>query len=194
MKGWPYTDILEELNRRPSMSAAELGALIVDKYAASYVSTTRRPPNVTQSAIDLSKMGEAAVLIRGFSRALPRSILDDLYLKEAFGRAKEYAASQGFAFEDPEYVDLVSFLQALLTELPGPYCTVTALKAGQKLLDWLLSAQSPIIKNAITGDFENKAHGISIYVPSNPPSPPTRPGLQNSRLVQSAKHDQQPPS
>ena len=171
MKGWPYTEILDELNRRPSMNAAELGVLVVDKYAASYVSTTRRPPNVTQSAIDLSKMGEAALLIRGFSRALAKEYSDDLYLENAFGRAQKSAASEGFSFEDPEYVDLVSFLQALLTSYKGPTAQSSALKAGQKLLDWLLSAQSPIIRNVVTGDFENKAHGISIYVPSNWPSP-----------------------
>jgi hypothetical protein len=171
MRGWPYTDILAELNQRPTMSAAELGALVVDKYAASYASTTRKPPSVTQSAIDLSKMGEAALLIRRFSRALGKEYFDDLYLKEAYRDAKEYAVGQGYAFEDPEYVDLVSFLKAILSGYRGTGAQPGSLKAGQQLLDWLQSAQSPIIRNTVTGSFKDKAYGISIYVPATQPSP-----------------------
>ena len=171
MRGWPYTEILEELNRRPAMSATELGALIVDKYAESYVSTTRKPPSVTQSAIDLSKMGDAALLIKSFGRALGKDYFDDLYLKEAYRDAKEFAASQGYAFEDPEYVDLVSFLRAILTGYRGTGTQPDTLQAAKQLLDWLLSANSPIIKSVVTGDFKDKAHGISIYVPGAQPSP-----------------------
>ena len=39
------------------------------------------------------------------------------------------------------------------------------------MLDWLLSPQSPIIKNAAIGSFKDTAYGISIYVPMTQPSP-----------------------
>ena len=88
LRGWPYTEILQELNLRPTSDSAELAALIVDKYAESYVSTSRKIPNITQSAIDLSKMGEAALLIKDFSQALAKDFFDDLYLKDTTATPK----------------------------------------------------------------------------------------------------------
>ena len=170
MHGWPYTEILEKLNLRPTMDASELGALIVEQFAESYVATKRTPPSVTQSAINLSKLGDAGLLIRSFSRALAKDF-DDVYLKEVYRDAKEYAADQGYAFEDPEYIDLISFLRAMLTGYKGTGAQPRTLAAAQKLLDWLVSDQSPIIKSLVTGKFENKAHGISIYVPTGTRSP-----------------------
>lgn len=171
MQGWPYTAILADLDRQPTLSPAQLGALIVDRFAESYVSPTRRTPNVTQSAIDLSKMGEAALLIRSFGRALAKDYHADVYLKSAYVDAREYAADQHYAFDVPEYLDLVSFVRAILDGYQGTATRSATLKAGKKLLDWLQSPDSPVIKNAVTGDFVDKAYGISIYVPDNEPSP-----------------------
>jgi hypothetical protein len=171
MRGWPYTEILEQLNGQPTMTPAELGALIVDAYAKSYVSSTRRESDVTQSAIDLSKMGEAALLIRRFARALGREFFDDLYLKDAFRDAREYAASEGYAFEDPEYIDLVGFLQAIVKGYRGDAAQSSTLQSAQALIDWLKSAESPIISNVAIGSFKDKVYGVSIYVPSSQPSP-----------------------
>ena len=173
LRGWPYTEILQELNLRPTSTSAELAALIVDKYAESYVSTSRKIPNITQSAIDLSKMGEAALLIKDFSEALARDFfdVDDLYLKDTYRDAQAFATDRNYAFDDPEYLDLISFLQALLKGYKGRGDQPDTLKAGQNLLDWLLSPQSPIIKNAAIGSFKDRAYGISIYVPMTQPSP-----------------------
>ena len=60
---------------------------------------------------------DRGLLIRSFSRALAKDF-DDVYLKEVYRDAKEYAADQGYAFEDPEYIDLISF--CLLYTYPSP--------------------------------------------------------------------------
>jgi hypothetical protein len=57
MNGWPYHKILTDLNDRPTMSPQELSTIIVDRFVESYVNDSRRRPDVTQSAIDLSRYG-----------------------------------------------------------------------------------------------------------------------------------------
>jgi len=37
--------------------------------------------------------------------------------------------------------------------------------------DWLQSDNSPVIRNAVSGKFAGKAHGVSIYIPREQPSP-----------------------
>ena len=62
--GWPYTEILSELTGRPSMTAAELGSIIVDEYYASYGN------DYTMAALDLSKMDGLASSVNGLAHSL----------------------------------------------------------------------------------------------------------------------------
>ncbi|HSN77273.1 MAG TPA: clostripain-related cysteine peptidase [Anaerolineae bacterium] len=171
MHGWPYDKILAELAARPTLSPHELSTLIVDRFVESYVSDSRRRPDVTQSAIDLSRLGEAADLIQSFARSLGKEFSDDLFLEKAYKDARDKAPRDGYAFEDPEYVDLVSLLDAMIKGYRGDHSASRTVEAATALQDWLLSGNSPVIRNAVSGKFDGKAHGVSIYTPRDLPSP-----------------------
>jgi hypothetical protein len=171
MHGWPYNTILADLSARPTMSPQDLSTIIVDRFVESYVADSRRRPDVTQSAIDLSRLGEAADLIQSFARSLGKEFSDDLFLEKAYKDARDKAQRDGYAFEDPEYVDLVSLLDAMIKGYRGDRSTSKAVEAAAALQDWLLSGNSPVIRNAVAGKFDGKAHGISIYTPRDLPSP-----------------------
>jgi len=171
MRGWPYNAILADLAARPTMDARDLATLIVDRYIESYTSDSRRLPDVTQSAIDLSRLGEAAAVIQPLANALGKEYKEDLFLEKAYRDARDKAQRDGYAFDDPEYIDLVSLLDAMLKGYRGDASASKAIEAAARLQDWLKSANSPIIRNATAGKFDGKAHGISIYVPRDQPSP-----------------------
>ena len=65
--GWPYTAILQKLVHEPDMTAADLGAHIVDAYIESYASTGY---TVTQAAVDLSKVEQVVDAMDGLADAL----------------------------------------------------------------------------------------------------------------------------
>ena len=175
MHGWPYNTILADLNARPSMSPQELSTIIVDRFVESYLADSRRQPDVTQSAIDLSRLGEAADLVQPFARALAKEYADNIFLEKAYANARDNAQRNGYAFEDAklEYLDLISFLDALIQGYRSEGGASKAIEAATGLRDWLLSDHSPVIHNAVSGKFEGKVHGISIYVPDakDGPSP-----------------------
>lgn len=170
MHGWPYDTILAELAARPAMDAKELSTLIVDKFVQSYLERERTVPDVTQSAVDLSRLGEAADLIQAFARSLGKEF-KDVFLETAYKKARDSASRDGYAFEDPEYVDLVSLLDAMIRGYRGDASASKAIQDAAALQDWLLSERSPVIHNAASGKFDGKAHGVSIYVPRDLPSP-----------------------
>ncbi len=171
MRGWPYNTILADLTARPTMEARELATLIVDRYVESYTSDSRRQPDVTQSAIDLSRLGEAAAVIQPLASALGKEYKDDLFLEKAYRDARDKAQRDGYAFDDPEYIDLVSLLDAMIKGYRGDAGASKAIEVAARLQDWLKSDNSPILRNATAGKFDGKAHGISIYVPRDQPSP-----------------------
>jgi hypothetical protein len=171
LKGWPYDTILADLAARPTMEARELSTLIVDRFVESYVADTRRQPDVTQSAIDLSRLGEAAGLLKAFASSLGKEFRDDGALERAYKDARDKAPRDGYAFEDPEYVDLVSLLDAMIQGYRGDRSASKTIEAAAALQAWLQSDRSPVLRNSVTGKFDGKAHGISIYTPRDLPSP-----------------------
>ena len=171
LRGWPYDTILADLAVQPAMTPSELAALIVDRYIESYAKDGRQQQDITQSAIDLSRLGEAAELVQPLASALAKEYREDLFLEKAYRDARDKAQRDGYAFEDPEYVDLVSLLDAILSGYRGDQAASKAIEAAARLQDWLRSGNSPVIRNATAGKFDGKAHGVSIYVPRDLPSP-----------------------
>jgi len=110
MAGWPYTSILSALTASPQMTPQELSELIVREYVRSYRPTTRRVPEVTQSAIDLRQMEPLADKVRGFVDAVLAGFAEDVFLEVALNRAKQDA----FRFDDPDYLDLRDFMEVFL--------------------------------------------------------------------------------
>jgi hypothetical protein len=62
--GWPYTPVMADLVANPSMSAAQLGTVIVDRYYQSYDNSE------TQAATDLTQMDALAAEIDSLAQTL----------------------------------------------------------------------------------------------------------------------------
>ena len=86
MHGWPYDTILAELTARPIDGAR--GAGRADRRPLRRILrrlTAAGEPDVTQSAIDLSRLGEAADLVHAFARSAGQGVCQrDLFLKKAY--------------------------------------------------------------------------------------------------------------
>jgi hypothetical protein len=67
--GWPWATILADLVTRPGMSTVELGAVVVRRYLEAYEGTGHE---VTQSAIDLGKLGEVVGAVDELARLRAR--------------------------------------------------------------------------------------------------------------------------
>jgi len=67
--GWPYDRVLGRLTVNPQMSTADLAAHIVNDYIRSYVQRGFTG-DVTQTAIDASRVGELALVVNDFAECL----------------------------------------------------------------------------------------------------------------------------
>jgi hypothetical protein len=166
MDGWPYAAIVEKLNANSGMGARELGKLIVDEYAGYYASKDK----ITQSAIDLTKMDEAARRVGVFANAMRIAYPSDAALRTAYNDVGLAARRpwNRFRGDDPEYVDLTTVARGMFKLYNGDFEQVTT--SGEELMAWLESDDGPIINSAATGRYA-KAKGISIYLPRKETSP-----------------------
>ena len=162
MAGWPYTPILSALTARPQMTPQELSELIVQEYARSYRPSTRRVPEITQSAINLAQMEPLGEKLAAFVAALQAAFAADVFAEVALNRAKQ----DGFRFDDPDYLDLRDLVEAFQQQYKGQDAAV--LEAAQALLDDLTPGPDrPILANVTQGKrYAQRAHGLSIYFPS----------------------------
>ena len=68
--GWPYDTILEQLAKQPTMSAARLGGLIVEKYYLSYGGSSSW--GITLAALDMAKLPEVVSALDRFAATATR--------------------------------------------------------------------------------------------------------------------------
>ncbi|GAI23494.1 unnamed protein product, partial [marine sediment metagenome] len=97
--GWPYDTVLSQLVANSTMSSEQLAADIVDKYIYSYPSR-----DVTQSAIDLSYMGDLANQLSNLAQAI---INDSLTPEINYILAAYY--SQHYSDYYHDFIDLYDF-------------------------------------------------------------------------------------
>lgn len=142
--GWPFDAVLSDLTSNPSMTPAELSAVLVDRYVKSYDGAE----DVTFSAFDMAKFTafESAVkdLAMGLtSQTKPESamVLTDVRAAQTF---------------EGDYGDLGDFL-ALLAKHKG--AMLPAIQNVQQALENL------VIANRTTKTRE-RAKGISVWLPS----------------------------
>lgn len=159
--GWPYQSILSLLSKKPSMSASELGQVIVQEYGSSY-DGLRGGARFTQSAIDLSKIDQLSQALGKLAGELGRAVeKEDIYLERAFFRVGRYV----LRFQDKDFVDLYDYLYQLREEYTGDDTALTdALDHALQLLK--SKEQSPILANVAQGSDLKDARGLSIYYPA----------------------------
>jgi hypothetical protein len=153
--GWPYAEVLSDLAARPAMTAEELGGAIVHRYVASYAGF---PGDVTQAAIDLSRLEP---LVDAVDR-LARALLEHL-TRPRFGATIYTAWRSSLRFFDNYYVDLHSFASALAAAT-----NVDAVRRASVEVQRAIEGKgvdSPIIAEAHAGPGMDAARGLSIYFP-----------------------------
>jgi hypothetical protein len=110
--GWNYADWLARLSAKPTMSAAELGAVLVQSYGDTYGGLDE---TVTLSAIDLAKVDQLVNQIDALSRALLKVGATDFGKVVASRKACEtYAPGYGLSG-----IDLSEFNVNLVREFAG---------------------------------------------------------------------------
>jgi hypothetical protein len=145
--GWPFDIILSELRGTPSMSASQLGTVIVDEYYASYGNYE------TQSAVDLHTAYDTLnTAVNDFAVALING-MNDHFTEIAGARANAQA------FYVSSFIDLYDF----------------AYQINQSVSDSTLNGAATDVMNAVDnavireqhGSDWPGAHGISIYFPES---------------------------
>ena len=155
-EGWPYDTILGALAKNPAMTPRDLGALIVDKYLASYGNAD----GVTQSACDLSKAGALATAVAGLVAALNAS-LSESALRQRILTVRNQVQS----YEVPDNIDLVDFC-SLLAKGSGDSGTTTAC---QNVVKAVKSAY--VMAQGYKGGDMKHSNGVAIYFPLQSVSP-----------------------
>jgi hypothetical protein len=145
--GWPFDAILSALVADPTMSAGQLGTVIVDEYYASYGNSE------TQSAVDLGTPYDALnTTVDDFALALMGGVCAHYdEIENARGSTQE--------FYNPIYIDLYDF----------------AYQVSQEVNDATIDAAATAVMNAVNGAVIREqhgggwpgAHGISIYFPES---------------------------
>lgn len=156
--GWPYDRILSDLVETPAMNGAELGKAIVNRYIESYRKGGPFYPNVTQSAIDLSKLTDISAAVDELASAMLGKIRKSKIQSAIFSAWRKTPR-----FFENMYMDLFHFSENLekLTDDSRIRNACTAVKktfAGE-------GAESPIIAERHLGAEVKDVHGLSIYMP-----------------------------
>jgi Clostripain family len=136
------------------VSAADLGAQIVDHYIDSY-----RAGSITQSALDLSRLDDVARAVDAFAKALTKAIRD---AAEYAAVTKSLNATQ--RFDTPDFVDLGHFCQELAKR-----SRAAGVKSAAKATLGALRAQNGfVLAERHKGSGVSNASGAAIYFPRGP--------------------------
>jgi hypothetical protein len=158
--GWPYAEILTRLTARPRQDAAALARWIVKSYLLSYKG---KDETVTQSALDVSRIGEMTAKVDALSASLLAALETDSKLIEAAWRRSP-------RFYDDNYIDLACFTKNLRKKAGAELQTkvvdlIAALKAGKG---------RAILCQGKIGREVRGTGGLSIYFPADRINPAYR--------------------
>jgi hypothetical protein len=155
MDGWPYDTILAALVKNPSLTAANLSALIVSKYLDSY---TR--DSVTQSACNLSRADALAEAVAGLASALRKGVRSESVQQSVMG-----ARMRSQTYDVADNIDLVDFCSWLGRKAAGS-------EIAGRCREVIQTAESGYVaKNGCKGSDLKNSHGVAIYFPNQAVSP-----------------------
>jgi hypothetical protein len=152
-EGWPYTEILAYLTAKPTRDAAAIAKETVRRYIRSYKD---KDETVTQSALDMNRIGEVMGKLDALSDVLIASI-------DSTSGLIEKAWDRSPKFYDQNYIDLACFARNLRKK------THPAIKArAEDLLAALKTGKDkPILCKGKIGKEVNGTCGLSIYFPED---------------------------
>jgi hypothetical protein len=158
--GWPYAEILSRLTARPRQDATAFARWIVKSYLSSYQG---KGETVTQSALDVSRIGDVVTKIDALSKTLPTAL-------ETGTKSIAAAWKKSLRFYDDNYIDLLCFAKSLRRKA-GPDL--------QAMADLLVAALKPgkgrlILSQGKIGREVRGTGGLSIYFPADRINPAYR--------------------
>jgi len=158
--GWPYAEILSRLTARPRQDATAFARWIVKSYLSSYQG---KGETVTQSALDVSRIGDVVTKIDALSKTLPTAL-------ETGAKSIAAAWKKSPRFYDDNYIDLLCFAKNLRRKA-GPDL--------QAMADLLVAALKPgkerlILSQGKIGREVRGTGGLSIYFPADRINPAYR--------------------
>ncbi|MFN8468753.1 MAG: clostripain-related cysteine peptidase [Caldilineaceae bacterium] len=104
--GWNYADWLDQLVAKPTMTAVQLGKVLVDSYRKTYQAVA---PDTTMSAVDLARLPDVALAVDKLAQVLCAKLPTELAdIKKARNNCKTFAP--GFGLHG---IDLMHFSQEL---------------------------------------------------------------------------------
>jgi hypothetical protein len=158
--GWPYAEILTRLTSRPRQDAVALARWIVKSYLSSY---RGKDETVTQSALDIARLGEMTATINALSEAFLFALDTD-----AKGIAAAWRRSP--RFYDENYIDLACFVKNLRKKTSAEIqakadAVIAALKPGK--------GRAILCQGKIGREVRGTC-GLSIYFPADRINPAYR--------------------
>jgi hypothetical protein len=158
--GWPYAEILSRLTARPRQDATAFARWIVKSYLSSYQG---KGETVTQSALDVSRIGDVVTKIDALSKTLLTAL-------ETGTKSIAAAWKKSPRFYDDNYIDLLCFAKNLRRKA-GPDLQASA--------ESLISALKPgksrtILSQGKIGREVRGTGGLSIFFPADRINPAYR--------------------
>jgi len=158
--GWPYAEILTRLTARPRQDAATLARWIVKSYLLSYKG---KGEAVTQSAIDVSRIGEMTAKIDALADVLLTSLKAD-------AKGIEAAWNTAPRFYDDNYIDLACFAKNLRKKASADLIA----KADDLIATLKTGKGRAILRQGKIGKEVRGTCGLSIYFPADRINPAYR--------------------
>lgn len=171
--GWPYDQAFKVLGAPQVPSAAEFARHCVDAYLASYKPTDA----VTQSALDLTKVGAVTQALDDLCKVLTPAVGEPA---KALGILRARTATQ--SFDTPEYVDLLDFAAKL-----GAHSKDAKVKAAAAAFTKQVAASGFVVANGSHGRLHAGCHGFSVYFPVVKPISPLYASLDFTQQTQWVK-------
>lgn len=159
-EGYPYQLILADLASNPDWSGRDFAVDIVQKTIDGYNQNyPGRAPDITQSALDASKLADIAPAVNDLGRALYN-------VRFAYADALIAAREDSESYAYPYYHDLLDFTRRLTEPFPGTTGAPVPDAAVQSAISRVKTAvNAAVIKNVHGGDHP-RATGLSIFLPS----------------------------
>ena len=152
--GWPYDEVLTDLNANALMTAAELGTAIVQRFVTSYSGGSQGDEEATLSALDLAEADRVATAVDGLALALLAEY-DQYHAQIQTARD----AAQRYDEEPSHIMDLYDFAELVDANVPDQTIKI----AAQAVMDAI--ANHEVIEEGHYGGIVAGSHGVSIYDP-----------------------------
>jgi hypothetical protein len=159
-EGYPYQLFLADLASSPDWSGRDFALDIVQKTIDGYNQNyPGRAPDITQSALDASKIGDIAPAVNDLGKALYN-------VRLSYSDAIIAARSDSESYAYPYYHDLLDFTRRLTEPFPGTTGAPVPDAAVQNaIIRVRQTVNAAVIKN-VHGSDHPRATGLSIYLPS----------------------------